>query len=117
MPIWNEPVMPSEDALVLRDRFVAWLASAHPELGISAETTWRRVPAGAEILVVEHELFFSEEWELGLSWHVMIAPDDWAEMYLRHRGDELAPSFGARIASVVGGDHPVEVPAPEVVQR
>jgi hypothetical protein len=38
-------------------------------------------------------------------------------MYLRHRGDELAPSFGARIASVVAGDHPVEVPAPDVVQR
>jgi hypothetical protein len=117
MPIWDEPVVPLDDALVLRDRFVAWLASAHPELGITAETTWQRVPAGAEILVVEHELFFSEEWELGLSWHVMIAPDDWAEMYLRHRGDELAPSLAARIATVSGGDDPVEVPPPAVVRR
>jgi hypothetical protein len=117
MPIWDEPVVPLADALVLRDRFVAWLAAAHPELGITPGTTWRRVPAGAEILVVEHELFFSDAWELGLSWHVMIAPDDWAEIYLRHRGDELAPSFAARITSVSGGVAPVEVPPPAVVRR
>jgi hypothetical protein len=36
---------------------------------------WEGLP-GTWVLIVEHYLFFSTDWELDLSWHVMIPPDD-----------------------------------------
>jgi len=46
-------------------------------------------------------LFFSPEWEMGLRWHVMIPPHDWAEIYLRRRS-ELSSTRAWRIHSVDG---------------
>lgn len=51
------------------------------------------------ILVVSHYLFFSEEWEMGLQWHIMIAPYDWARIYLRPRA-EVQPTHAFEITSV-----------------
>ncbi len=44
-------------------------------------------------------LFFSEDWEIGISWHVTIPPHDWTRIYLRHRTTELQPSFAFEISS------------------
>jgi hypothetical protein len=116
------PIVPEEDQLGpaaadVRDLFIGWLATQHPELGIDAATTWDGTLAGARLLVVEHYLFFSSEWEMGVSWHVMIEPYDWARIYLRRRGVELEPSFAAEITSVAQGDAPHEIEPPGSVDR
>jgi hypothetical protein len=95
--------------------FVAWLATERPELGIDEDTAWEGTP-GSWVLVVEHYLFFSDEWEVGLSWHVMIPPDDWARIYLRRRFEEMAPGLAFEISSVDGGGEPHEI-APEGIWR
>ena len=43
----------------------------HPSAGTMVSPQW---------LVVSHYLFFSEQWELHLEWHIMVAPDDWARI-------------------------------------
>ena len=83
----------------LRQRFVTWLAAERPELGITVDTEWEGTIVRPGILVVMHYLFFSEAWEMGVSWHVMIPPHDWSRIYLRHRFDETAPSLAFEIPS------------------
>ena len=99
-------VLPGEDLLgetpaFYRDLFVPWLAVHHAELGITAETQWVGTIVKPHILVVTYYLYYSADWELGLRWHVMIPPYDWAEIYLRRRG-ELSSTRAWRIGSVVG---------------
>ena len=94
-------------AAEFRDRFVAWLAENQPDLGITPETEWLGTVVKPGILVVMHYLFFSEEWEMGLYWHVMIAPHDWTRIYLRHRFAEVRPSMAFEISSY---STPGEVP-------
>jgi hypothetical protein len=74
-----------EYAEMLLDRFVSWLATNHPELGITADTAWNGTMVSPVWLVVSHYLFFSEEWELHIEWHIMVPPDDWARIDIRHR--------------------------------
>lgn len=52
-----------EYAEELLDRFVSWLATNHPELGITGDTAWNGTMVSPVWLVVSHYLFFSEEWE------------------------------------------------------
>ena len=99
-------VLPGEDhlgetAAFYRDLFIPWLAEHHPELGITGQTEWTGTVVKPHILVVMYYLFFSPEWEMGLRWHVMIPPHDWAEIYLRHRS-ELSSTWAWRIHSVDG---------------
>ena len=96
--------------------FIAWLAANRPELKITPQTTWAGVPA-PWVLIVEHHLFFSTDWELDLSWHVMIAPDDWSRIALRHRSTELTPSLAFQIDSVSGATTPHEIQPPDAVWR
>jgi hypothetical protein len=112
---------PGEDSLLpeatLRlDPFLAWLADSRPELGIGPDTAWETTP-GSWVLVVNHYLFFSTDWEVGLDWHVMIAPDDWARISLRHRWTETRPSLAFEIPSVSGDLEPREIAPPEAVWR
>jgi hypothetical protein len=104
-----------EEAATHLAPFLPVLAS-QPELGITAATTWDPTP-GAWVLVVSHYLYFSTDWELGLEWHVMIPPDDWTRIYLRHRGTETAPSKAFEISSFSAGDAPKEIDPPETVWR
>lgn len=106
-----------EDARRIRGLFLPWLVTKHPELGIDASTRWDGTIAGAHLLGVSHYTYFSDDWELGVSWHVMVARDDWATLYLRRRFAESTPSFAARIASVSQGAAPVEEPPPDGVRR
>lgn len=96
--------------------FVAWLQAHRPELGIDDQTRWEATP-GSWVLIVNHYLFFSDEWELELSWHVMIPPDDWARISLRHRWTESHPSLAFEIPSVSGGLEPREIDPPDDVWR
>jgi hypothetical protein len=114
-------VAPGEDTLRPEaerhlGEFLTWLAAVHPEFGIGPRTPWQGSP-GSWVLAVEHYQFVSDEWELGLAWHVMIAPDDWATVYLRRRWTEARPSKAFRISSVSGGTEPREIAPPEAVWR
>ena len=90
----------------IRDKFIPWLATNHPEFGISSETEWTRTIVRPGFMVVMFYLFFSEEWEMGVSWHVMIPPHDWARIYLRHRYTELHPSYAFEISSLEAQKEP-----------
>jgi hypothetical protein len=106
-----------EYAEMLLDRFVSWLATNHPELGVTADTAWNGTMVSPVWLVVSHYLFFSEEWEAHVEWHIMIPPDDWATIDLRHRFDELEPSYAFKIASVNATNEPIPIEPPETVWR
>jgi len=95
-------------ATELRDRFVTHLEQENPELGISSETVWTPTITKPQILVVMHYLFFSEEWEMGITWHVTIPENAWSRMYLRPR-DQLLPTFGLEIPTYLD---PGSMPAP-----
>ncbi len=106
-----------EYAEELLGKFAAWLAANHPELGITADTDWDGTMVSPIWLVVSHYLFFSEEWEAHIEWHVMIPPYDWAKIDLRHRFDELAPSYAFEISSVNATSQPAPIEVPETVWR
>lgn len=106
-----------EYAEELLDRFVPWLATNHPELGITDDTAWNGTMVSPVWLVVSHYLFFSEEWEVHISWHVTIPPDDWAKIDLRHRFDEPEPSYAFEISSLNATSEPVPMEPPETVWR
>jgi hypothetical protein len=106
-----------EYATELLDKFVSWLATNHPELGITENTAWNGTMVSPVWLVVSHYLFFSEEWELHIEWHIMIPPYDWARIDLRHRFDEIAPSYAFEISSVNATSEPVAIEVPETVWR
>ena len=106
-----------EYAEMLLDRFVSWLATNHPELGITEDTAWNGTMVSPVWLVVSHYLFFSEEWEAHIEWHIMIPPYDWAKIDLRHRFDELAPSYAFEISSVNATSEPIPIEVPEIVWR
>jgi hypothetical protein len=106
-----------EYAVELFDRFVPWLATNHPELGITEDTEWNGTIVSPEWLVVSHYLFFSEEWEVHIEWHVTIPPYDWTRIDLRHRFDELEPSYAFEISSVNATSEPIPIDPPETVWR
>ena len=69
------------------------------------------------MLEVSHYLFLSESWEMGLSWHIMIAPYDWARIYLRPRS-EVAPTAAFEISSVSDpASDPWPIVPPDEVDR
>lgn len=104
-------------ATELRDRFVEWLAIEHPELGITLDTEWQGTMVSPVWLIVSHYLFFAEEWEMHVSWHVMIAPYDWARIDLRRRFTETAPSLAFEISSLSADEGPHQIDPPEEVWR
>lgn len=83
----------------MRDLFIPWLAANHPELEITSETEWSGVVVSPYILVVSHFLFFSDEWEMHVYWHVMIPPYDWVKIDLRNRFTEISYSYSFEISS------------------
>lgn len=105
---------PLEMAEQMRDVFIPWLAENHPELDITAETEWTATPTKPHWLVVSHYLFYSERWEMGVRWHVMIAPFNWAEIYLRERFVEVEPSLGFKVDSV--SDDPTAIYPVDIVE-
>lgn len=113
-------VLPGDDGLenyaaTMRDRFIPWLASNHPELGISNDTVWTGTIVNPRILVVMHYIFLSEEWELYVTWHVTIPPYDWTRIYLRQRFAETRPMHAFEISSVTNQEIPYPIDVPDWV--
>ena len=111
----NINILPGEDTLleyasVVRDRFSPYLAENYPQFGITEDTEWIGTIVKPHILVVSHYLFFSEEWEMGVMWHIMIPPYDWGKIYLRHRYTNFAPQYAFEISSLSA--EPPEEPFP-----
>jgi hypothetical protein len=98
------------EAAEMRDRFIPWLAENRPELGIDETTPWNGTIVKPHWLEVSHYLFFSDKWEMHVSWHVMVAPYDWARIELRRRFEETLPSLAFEIPSV-------SAPAPVTVNE
>ena len=106
-----------EYAIDLRDKFVSWLELNHPELGITGDTEWTGTMVSPQWLIVSHYLFFSDEWEMHVEWHVMIPPYDWAKIDLRHRCDESKPSYAFEISSLDADKEPISIEVPETIWR
>ncbi|MDH5440147.1 MAG: hypothetical protein OEZ48_03915 [Candidatus Bathyarchaeota archaeon] len=47
------------------------------------------------------------EWEIGVSWHVMIQPQDRARIYLRNRYTEATPSYAFELSSYTMEDYTI----------
>jgi hypothetical protein len=116
IPIFPMADERAADAQPYFERWTSWLATAHPELGITADTKWEPMFVST-LLVVSHYAYWSEDWELTILWHNMIPPDDWTEIHLRHRWMESVPSIAYRIDSVANDAEPHAVTPPEVVVR
>lgn len=106
-----------DTAEALRAKFTNWLADNHPELGITNDTEWTGTMVSPQWLVVSHYLFFSDEWEMHVEWHIMIAPDDWARIDLRKRFEEDSPSYAFEITSREADDEPIAIDVPDTVWR
>jgi len=102
-------------AAEMRDKFVPWLATNHPDLGITSETEWIGTIVNPRILVVMHYMFYSEDWEMYVTWHVMTPPDDWTRIYLRPRFTETHSTIAFEISSVQGGEEPHSIELPDWV--
>lgn len=112
---WGDDLAPL--ATELRERFVAYLEAERPELGITSATEWVGTITKPQILVVMHYLFFSGDWEMGITWHVTVPEHAWSRMYLRAR-DELEPSIGLQIPSYLDPDSmPADYPPEPAIDR
>ena len=105
----------SEVAVQMRNKFAPWLAANHSELGITSETEWIGTTVNPRILVVMHYIFYSENWEMYVTWHVMIPPHDWTRIYLRPRFTETKSTFAFEISSVQGEAEPHSIELPDWV--
>lgn len=107
-------------ALQIAEVFLDELSDDVAELPSSLAMFMGGTPV-AGLLVVSHYAWFTEEAEIGLAWHIMVAPDDWAELYVRPR-DQLTPTRAFRLDSwstaLSGGTFEVtEIDPPAAVTR
>jgi hypothetical protein len=97
----------SETAASIATVFLSRLAGSVPGLPADASGLIGGTPV-AGLLVVTHYAWFTEDVEIGLAWHIMVAPDDFAELYIRPR-DASRPTHTYRINSwstaVSGGEY------------
>lgn len=107
----------TQKATEVRDAFIPWLAINYPDFGITEDTEWTPTIVRPHFVVVMYYLFYSDEWEMGVRWHVMIPPHDFGEIYLRHRIDEVSPSYAFKISSLEGETEPEAVEPEESVWR
>jgi hypothetical protein len=116
---WEDTI--SDTAGAILGVFVPWLAERHPDLGISESTSFDGTVVAPMLLVVTHYAYFGDDWEIGLSWHIMVAPQDWAQIYLRPR-NAMTPTRAFELTSwstsLGGGAVEIrEVPPPAQVTR
>lgn len=100
-----------------RNRFTAWLASNQPELRITGETEWTGTIVRPSVMGAAYYLYFSDDWEMGVSWSISPAPNDWARIYLRDRTTETTPSLAFELPSVSAGGDIQSIDPPEAVWR
>jgi len=102
-------------AILMRDKFVQWFALEHQEFAITNETVWTGTVVNPLVLVVMHYMFLSEDWEMYVTWHVMIPPYDWSRVYLRPRYNAAAPTYAFEISSIQGQAEPQAIEIPDWV--
>ncbi len=101
----------------MRDEFISYLSVNKPSFGINESIIWDSFDNAPQILVVEHYLFRSEFWEMELSRHVMIAPHDWVQVYIRPR-NQCCPIWAGIIESWSSENHTViEIEPPSGIYR
>ena len=83
----------------MREIFVPWLYTNYPDLGITNMTEWTGTIVNPRILIVRHYVFFSQEWEMYVTWSPN-APHDWVRIYLRHRFIDSRPTLAFEISSL-----------------
>jgi hypothetical protein len=110
----------AETARDIASVFLGRLTGSVPGLPVDTSGLVGGTPV-AGLLVVTHYAWFTEELEIGLAWHIMVAPDDFAELYIRPR-DQQVPTHTYRINSwstaLNGGAYTFsEVPALSEVVR
>jgi len=103
------------EAVNIRNNFTQWLSTNHPELNITGETSWTGTVVNPRVLVVMHYMFLSEDWEMYVTWHVMIPPYDWAKIYLRQRYNQTAPTYAFEISSIQEHAQPQAIEVPDWV--
>ncbi len=113
-------VMPFEDSRQAEaqpyfEMWTSWLATNHPEFGITATTKWDSSFVLA-LLIVSHYAYFSDDWEMKVSWHIMVKPDDFTEVYLRHRGTDTTWTHAFRMDSFSGKTAVHEIPPPDYMR-
>jgi hypothetical protein len=97
--------------------FITYFSQNKPDFNINSTIPWEISCNDAGLLVVEHFLFRSENWELELSWHVMLPPYDWVKVYLRPRS-QIKPIWGGMIESWnMSSNLIIETDPPEQVFR
>ena len=101
------------EAVNMRNNFTQWLSTNHPELGITNVTVWTGTVVNPKVLVVMHYMFLSEDWEMYVTWHVMIPPYDWTRIYLRNRYNETAPTYAFEISSIQEHAQPQAIEVPD----
>jgi len=107
----------ASEATDMRDKFIPWLEQNYT-LGITSETVWTGTIVFPGIQGLFHYLFFSEQWEMGIEWHVGTPPDSWARIYLRHRFIQTTPSYAFEISSWSERDPvPFAITPPDSVYR
>jgi hypothetical protein len=114
--VWPETDGRANDAQPYFERWIAWLAANHPELGITADTAWQPSYVST-FLVVSHYAYWSDEWEMVVTWHNMIPPDDWTDVFLRRRGTDQLYTIGFRQDSVSQNTQPHPADLPDVLIR
>jgi hypothetical protein len=114
--VWPETDGRANDARPYFERWIAWLATNHPELGITNDTVWQPSFVST-FLVVSHYAFWSDEWEMVIAWHNMIPPDDWTDVFLRRRGTDQLYTIGFRQDSVSAVSEPHAAQLPDVLIR
>lgn len=96
----------AQPALDIAAVFLEELAGTVDGLPETVDGLTDGTPVGG-LLVVSHYAWFTDTAEIGLAWHIMVAPDDWAELTIRPR-DQLAPTEAFRLTSwstaLAGGD-------------
>jgi hypothetical protein len=101
------------EAVNIRRNFTQWLSTNHSELDITSETLWTGTVVNPRVLVVMHYMFLSEDWEMYITWHVMIPPYDWARIYLRQRYNQTAPTYTFEISSIQEHAQPEAIEVPD----
>ncbi len=87
----------ADTAAQIAQVFLDAMADEVPGLPASADQLTRGTPV-AGLLVVTHYSWFTPEYEVGLAWHIMVAPDDFAELSVRPRSG-LTPTRAFRLGS------------------
>lgn len=110
---FGEPSYPE----TLIEPFISYLSVNKTTYQIDESTSWEGIWSGIEILIVQHYLFKSDQWEMEVSWHVMVTPHDWVKIYLRKRF-ELNPIWAGMIESWSSGNYTIlDIEPPEEVYR